>query len=111
MSYRFDLRTPALAALLLAALAAAPAHAQKKGGTLTIGTEAEFSGFNHVKAKIFNQNTTAPASSIMETLFAYEGKNIVPRLGLTLTEAPDRLSAVVTLRKGVKFHDGTPFDA
>lgn len=110
MTHRFNLK-PALAALALAAMAAVPAYAQKKGGTLTIGTEAEFSGFNHVKAKIFNQNTTAPASSIMETLFAYEGKTIVPRLGLTLTEAPDRLSAVVTLRQGVKFHDGTPFNA
>jgi peptide/nickel transport system substrate-binding protein len=96
---------------LATALSAAPAVAQKRGGTLTIGTEAEFSGFNHAKAKIFNQNTSAPASSIMETLFAYEGKHIVPRLGLTLTESNDRLSAVVTLRQGVTFHDGTPFNA
>ena len=103
---------PALALIALAAaLVATPAYAQKRGGTLTIGTEAEFSGFNHAKAKIFNQNTSAPASSVMETLFAYEGKNIVPRLGLAFTEAPDRLSATVTLRRGVKFHDGTPFNA
>lgn len=104
---------PPKLALALLALAAAglPAHAQKRGGTLTIGTEAEFSGFNHVKAKIFNQNTTAPASAILETLFAYEGRAIVPRLGLSFKEAPDRLSAVVTLRRGVKFHDGTPFNA
>ena len=102
---------PALMALSIAAFAVSPAIAQTRGGTLTIGTEAEFSGFDHLKAKIFNQNTTAPASSVMETLFAYEGKNIVPRLGLSLTEAPDRLSATVKLRQGVKFHDGTPFNA
>src|SRR6218665_963319 len=95
----------------LLAVATSPVLAQKRGGTLTLGTEAEFSGFNHLKAKIFNQNTAAPASSVMETLFAYEGKQIVPRLGLSLTEAPDRLSATIPLRKGVKFHDGTPFNA
>ncbi|RYF64579.1 MAG: hypothetical protein EOO22_24110, partial [Comamonadaceae bacterium] len=60
---------PTWVALAAAAFAATPALAQKKGGTLTIATEAEFSGFNHLKAKIFNQNTTAPASSVMETLF------------------------------------------
>ncbi len=105
---------PTLSALAVSALLAGGtgvAHAQKRGGTLTLGTEAEFSGFNHIKAKIFNQNTTAPASSVMETLFAYEGETIVPRLALELTEAPDRLSATVTLRRGVKFHDGTPFNA
>jgi hypothetical protein len=63
-----------LLALSVVALASTPALAQKKGGTLTIATEAEFSGFNHLKAKIFNQNTSAPASSVMETLFAYEGR-------------------------------------
>lgn len=103
--------TPTLLALSLAVLAAQPVLAQKKGGTLTIATEAEFSGFDHLKAKIFNQNTSAPASTVMETLFAYEGKTIVPRLGLSLAEAPDRLSATVKLRQGVKFHDGTPFNA
>ena len=99
-------------AVSILALAPAAASAQpKRGGTLTIGTEAEFNGFNHRKARIFNQNTSTPASAVMETLFAYEGQDIVPRLGLDFTEAPDRLSAVVNLRKGVKFHDGTPFNA
>ncbi|MCT9118506.1 ABC transporter substrate-binding protein [Cupriavidus gilardii] len=104
-----------LAAMLIATCTAGAfsggALGQQRGGTLTIGTEAEFSGFNHLTAKIFNQNTAAPASSVMETLFAYEGKQIVPRLGLALQEAPDRMSATVTLRKNVKFHDGTLFNA
>ncbi|MCT8177962.1 ABC transporter substrate-binding protein [Variovorax sp. CY25R-8] len=99
------------AGLLGTALLVPCAHAQKKGGTLTLGMEAEFSGFNAAKAKIFNQNTSAPASSVMETLFVFEGKQIVPRLGLSFAEAPDRLSATVKLRPKVRFHDGTPFDA
>ncbi|MCY1510859.1 Periplasmic dipeptide transport protein [compost metagenome] len=97
--------------LIGGAVLATSAHAQTKGGTLTIGMEAEFSGFNAAKAKIFNQNTTALASSVMETLFVFEGGKMVPRLGLSLTEAPDRMSATVKLRAGVKFHDGTPFNA
>jgi 4-phytase/acid phosphatase/peptide/nickel transport system substrate-binding protein len=83
----------------------------KRGGTLTIASEAEFSGFNHTRARIFNQNTSGPALAVMETLFAYEGKKIVPRLATDFTEAPDHLSATVKLREGVKFHDGTPFNA
>lgn len=97
--------------LATAALSYSPAFAQTRGGTLTMSAEAEFSGFNHARARIFNQNTMAPASSVMETLFAYENNEIVPRLGLELTEAPDRLSATVKLRENVKFHDQTPFNA
>ncbi len=100
-----------LAVSILALAPLATAATPKRGGTLTVGTEAEFNGFNHRKARIFNQNTSTPAAAVMETLFAYEGSNIVPRLGLDFTEAPDRLSAVVNLRQGVKFHDGTPFNA
>lgn len=108
----FPLPKTALLAGLIGAIAmAGPAFAQKRGGTLTVGSEAEFNGFNHAKAKIFNQNTLTPAMAVMEGLFAIEGKQIVPRLGLSLTEAPDRLSAIVKLRPNVKFHDGTPFDA
>lgn len=106
------LRPLFLAACLLGlALLAPGAQAQQRGGTLTIGMEAEFSGFNPAKARIFNQNTTAPASSVFETLFVFEGRNIVPRLGLSLSEAADRLSATVKLRPGVRFHDATPFNA
>lgn len=110
---RFRPASLVLGSLLVAAsvLGPGPTFAQKAGGTLTMSAEAEFSGFNHAKARIFNQNTSSPASSVMETLFAYEGEKIVPRLGLELTEAPDRLSATVTLRQDVKFHDGTPFNA
>ena len=81
-------------------------------GTLTIGLESDPIGFNASKARLFNQTTSNVALAVMEGLFAYDREgNIVPRLGLELTEADDRLSATVTLREGVTFHDGTPFNA
>ena len=88
--------------------------AAERGGTLTVGMYAEFAGFNLAKVKAIPPNTMAPATAIMEGLFAYDydqNYKIVPRLGVSFDEAPDRLSAVVKLRSGVKFHDGTPFDA
>lgn len=107
-----QLRLVGCAAVLAATVSGAQiAAAQVRGGVLTIAAESDFAGFNAAKAKVWNQNSMGPASLVMETLFAYENEKIVPRLGLTLTEAPDGLSAVVQLRKGVKFHDDTPFDA
>ena len=88
--------------------------AAEKGGTLTVGMYSEFAGFNLAKVKAIPPNTMAPATAIMEGLFAYDyddNYKIVPRLGLSFEEASDRLSAIVKLRSGVKFHDGTPFDA
>src|SRR5690606_20906486 len=98
---RIAAATMTLAVSILALAPLATSAEPRRGGTLTVGTEAEFNGFNHRKARIFNQNTSTPASAVMETLFAYEGPDIVPRLGLDFTEAPDRLSAVVNLRRGV----------
>ncbi|TXL75153.1 hypothetical protein FHP25_14825 [Vineibacter terrae] len=95
-----------------AALAATPGWAQKRGGTLIVGSEAEFNGFNPIKVKGMNSNTLAPSLTVMEGLFAYgNDQTIEPRLGLELKDAPDHKSATVTLRQGVTFHDGTPFNA
>ena len=86
--------------------------------TLNVGFYSEFVGFDIAKVRVFPPNTLIVATAIMEPLFeyAYDGKSdatgrIVPRLALTFEEAPDRLSAIVHLRSGVKFHNGTSFDA
>lgn len=103
-----------IAAVIGAMVALSPvagAEQPKRGGTLNVAVEAEFSGFYHARARIFNNNTTNAVVSVMETLFAHEGDEIVPRLGLELIESEDRLSAIVPLRQGVTFHDGTPFNA
>jgi len=98
--------------ILATAFAATSALAQKRGGTLIAGSEAEFNGFNPIKVKGMNSNTLAPSLTVMEGLFAYNNQQqIEPRLGLELKDAPDHMSATVTLRQGVTFHDGTPFNA
>ncbi|HEX7124179.1 MAG TPA: ABC transporter substrate-binding protein [Thermodesulfobacteriota bacterium] len=101
--------------LVLAALAAAillapgAAFAQKTGGTLTIGRPSDAISLDPQKA------TTAPEvwvyNNIFETLVALdENMKIVPMLA----ERWERVSPTAMrfhLRKGVRFHDGTPFNA
>ncbi len=114
MQWLRSFRTGAITAAIVAATAlgsVASAEQPKRGGTLNVAVEAEFSGFYHARARIFNNNTTNAVVSVLETLFVHEGDRIVPRLGLELIEAEDRMSAIVKLRQGVKFHDGTPFNA
>jgi ABC-type transport system substrate-binding protein len=86
--------------------------------TLNVGLYSEFVGFDIAKVRAFPPNMLIVAKAIMEPLFeyVYDGTSdttgrIEPRLALTFEEAPDRLSAIVHLRSGVKFHDGTTFDA
>ena len=102
----------ALLCFLLVFGALTPFRAQAQ--TLTFGTYSDFQGFDLARVRAFSPNTTLLASAVMEGLFAYDYENndaIVPRLGLSFEEAPDRLSAIVKLRPNVRFHDGTPFNA
>jgi peptide/nickel transport system substrate-binding protein len=52
-------------------------------------------------------------SAIGDTLYAIDAKGrLEPRLALGLPRvSPDGLTARLSLRRGVRFHDGTPFDA
>ena len=48
----------------------------------------------------------------LETLLRYDEKmNLVPRLATEWSVAPDAGSITIKLRKGVKFHDGSDFNA
>lgn len=96
--------------LLLGGLA--PLHARAE--TLTVGAYSDFQGFDLARVRAFSPNNILVATAVLEGLFAYDydhGNAIVPRLAINFAEAPDRLSAVVSLRPNVRFHDGTPFDA
>ena len=91
----------------------AAASGPKRGGTLTFGTESEFAGFEVIKfSSRLAINGSIAANTIMEPLFRLdEDDNLIPVLGLSARETEEGKLWVVKLRKGVKFHDGTNFNA
>jgi peptide/nickel transport system substrate-binding protein len=97
-----------LASLLL--MPAAWAQQAKPGGTLRVAWEADISGLDphlsfgmqarHVVGNLFNSLVTIDAEL-----------NVVPDLAESWEILEDSKVYVFHLRKGVKFHDGTDFDA
>ncbi len=98
--------------LLLAACAqAAPTTAgPKHGGTLRVAIGVDIDTLDPM-----GQTTTTVQNIVdmgVETLVAVDEKGgIKPLLAESWQAAGDGLSYTFTLRKGVKFHDGTSFDA
>ncbi|MEO1201691.1 MAG: ABC transporter substrate-binding protein [Pseudomonadota bacterium] len=92
----------------LALVGPAPVHAQERGGTLTIGAVSDpvtldpafLSSFFEIYAQYLVHE---PLLSITPDL------EITP--GLASYEAPDDITYEFTLRDGLTFHDGEPFDA
>ena len=108
----------AIAALMFALLAwfgigNAFATEPRTGGTLTFGTENDFAGFEVLKSSSrLAINGSIAANTIMEPLFRMDkDENLIPVLGLSLKQSDDGKTWTVKLRKNVKFHDGTPFNA
>jgi peptide/nickel transport system substrate-binding protein len=103
-----------LAAALAVGLAAAPVLAQApvRGGTLTIGVESDFEGFDPIRAGVYSNSTVTAASLFYETLMRLDDKgNLIPALALSMNANEDGTVWIAKLRPGVKFHDGTPFTA
>jgi peptide/nickel transport system substrate-binding protein len=113
VSRRTFLKTSAAAAALAAAtgegLRTAEAQAPKKGGTLRVGFYIEaatmdphFSG-SKIDRQVYH--------NIYEPLLTLDNKlGIKPGLAESWQQ-PDPKTVVFKLRRGVKFHDGTDFDA
>ncbi|MFK5037104.1 hypothetical protein ACI4BF_28525, partial [Klebsiella pneumoniae] len=60
---------------LVAALAlTAPAHAQKPGGSITVGQELEISGFDPLKVGVYDTSTFTAAAAIFDTLTTLNDK-------------------------------------
>jgi peptide/nickel transport system substrate-binding protein len=101
-----------LAAAFGMALLASPAYAQKQGGSITVGLELDISGFDPLKVVVFDTASLTAAASIFDTLTYLDDKGQPqPKLALSWTHSDDYKTWTFKLRPGVKFHDGTPFNA
>ncbi|MDM8538536.1 ABC transporter substrate-binding protein, partial [Desulfobacterales bacterium HSG17] len=84
----------------------------KYGGTLRIISWGGDGGFDVIKSRApFGVGADA-GHRVMETLFDLGPKGeLIPVLGLSATPSQNGKIWTIKLRKGVKFHDGTPFNA
>src|SRR5581483_11897461 len=90
----------------------ASAETPRSGGTLKIISSPASSSPNLMSTvEVANGVQYTIAQPIFDALFLIDDEgNITPRLA-TPTVAEDGRSITLALRKGVKFHDGTDFDA
>ena len=94
-------------ALLLTALVITAAAAQ----TLVVATTAFPSSLDTVDAR--GPQSLVVTTQISENLLAHApgGTELIPRLATGWSANPESTVWTFTLREGVLFHDGTPFDA
>src|SRR6202047_1731556 len=101
-----------LAAAFVAALFAGAANAQKQGGSITFGVELDIPGFDPLKVGAYDTATFTAAAAIFDTLATLDDKGVAqPKLALSWDHSEDFKTWTFKLRPGVKFHDGTPFNA
>src|SRR6202048_3966705 len=94
------------------ALCAGAANAQKQGGTITVGLELDIPGFDPLKVGVFDTSEETAAAAIFDTLTFFDDKGVAqPKLARSWTHSEDFKTWTFKLRPGVKFHDGTPFNA
>ena len=87
------------------------AQVPKKGGTLIFGRGGDSVGLD--PAYETDGNSFMICDNVHEALVFYkeESTALEPGLASSWSISPDGLTYTFKLRKGVKFHDGTPFNA
>ena len=107
------MRVATVAVVVVSLLTLAPAGpvAAQPAGTLVVGAVAE--PVNLDAAQVTDFNSTRVIRRITESLVAFpdDSAALVPGLAESWTVSSDGLRYTFKLRRGVKFHDGTPFDA
>ena len=103
------LRILATTAAVAALLAAGPAAAQKKGGSLAFSYQPEPSALSTIATTAVP--TALVSTKVFESLLEYKGPELTPVPGLAESwiVAPDGLTYTFKLRGDVKWHDGKPF--
>jgi len=101
----------ALLVLTLMAPVSALAEEPKTGGTLVFGRGGDSVGLD--PAFETDGNSFMICDNVYDELVLYadESTEIVPGLATSWESSPDGLTYTFHLREGVKFHDGTDFDA
>ncbi len=88
-----------------------PTDAPKYGGTLRLILWASPSGTGGLPWELF-ANDFLSSQHIIEPLVHVDGEgNLIPCLAESYQVADDLMSVTFNLRKGVKFHDGSDFNA
>jgi peptide/nickel transport system substrate-binding protein len=89
-----------------------PGQAQKQGGTITVGQELDIPGFDPLKVGVFDTSAETAAAAIFDTMTTLDDKGEPqPKLALSWSHSDDYKTWTFKLRPGVKFQDGTPFNA
>lgn len=101
-------------AMALAGALALPAAAEtpKRGGILTYAITAEAPTFDcHATTTYAAVHTVAPHYSLLVKIDQHDYPQVKPDLAESWTISPDGLTYTFKTRKGVVFHDGSPFSA
>src|SRR5438552_1329456 len=101
----------ALVVAIIGLLGPAISASAQPAGTLVVGLVAE--PVNLDPAQVTDLNSNRVGRRVVETLvtFPEESTQVVPGLAESWTISKDGLRYTFKLRKGITFHDGTPFTA
>ena len=101
--------------VLAACLALAPpayADTPQTGGTLVTGFEWSPRGFDPLAAQFLTHGSSMVLDLVQERLFELDDAGrLAPALALSAEASEDGTEWTIRLRDGIRFHDGTPFDA